>query len=194
MLFAVATMCVVACNSSRRLSTVSSHAAKSMVEEWPEMPKQAANMLIDKYGQPDEITDMVVVWRDKGPFREIKLSREEIPHDFPMPHTDFLQQTINYKVPLGKYDDLARYDGSIIVERTKGIMSARCDKEELNFLALNLAHDVVTGKRTVEQARDYYAKTAMKFKQGGTDPYLQGLQFDVQSGMTNDRDKPANMK
>ena len=149
-------------------------------------------MLISKYGTPDEVTNQVIVWRNKGPFMETKLFRTEIPHDFPMPHTDFLQQTISYKVPVGKYDELARYDGSVIAERTKGTLSARCDKEELNFLALNLAHDIVTGKRTVAEARDQYAKIAMKFKQGGTDPYLQGLQFNVSSeGEARDRDKPA---
>ena len=41
--------------------------------------------------------------------------------------------------------DLARFDGSVIVERTRGEIGARCDKEEMNYLALNLAHDIVTG-------------------------------------------------
>ncbi|MGH8284417.1 MAG: hypothetical protein ACRETT_01460 [Steroidobacteraceae bacterium] len=37
-----------------------------------------------------------------------------------MPHKDVLEQVIDYKVPPDKFDDLARYDGSVIAERTKG--------------------------------------------------------------------------
>jgi len=92
-------------------------------------------------------------------------------------------------VPLGKYDDLARYDGSVIAERTKGELSARCDKEEMNYLALNLAHDVATGRRTVEDARRFYAETAMATMKGEMPPYVQRLQFDPSRGGTADPDK-----
>jgi hypothetical protein len=53
-------------------------------------------------------------------------------------------------VPPDKFDELAEYDGSVIVERTKGEIAARCDLEGANFLALNLAHEIVTGKRSVD--------------------------------------------
>ncbi len=53
-----------------------------------------------------------------------------------MKHTDLLEQFIDYKVPLDKYDDLAKFDGSVGVNRTKGELSARCDAEAHNLLAL----------------------------------------------------------
>ena len=62
---------------------------------------------------------------------------------FPAPHPDVMKQAIDYRVALDKYDDLAMYDGSVIVERTKGELAARCEMEGANFLAINLAHDVV---------------------------------------------------
>ena len=100
------------------------------------------------------------------------------------------QNALTYSdVPLGKYDDLARYDGSVIAERTKGELSARCDKEEMNYLALNLAHDVATGRRTVEDARRFYAETAMATMKGEMPPYVQRLQFDPSRGGTADPDK-----
>ena len=37
-------------------------------------------------------------------------------------------------------------DGSVSVHRTVGEISAKCDFEGANFLALNLANDVITGK------------------------------------------------
>jgi hypothetical protein len=166
--------------------------AEATIASWPDMPKQAAMKLIAKYGQPDGVTPDQLVWRGKGAWKETTLYREEIPHQFPMPHTDFLEQSIDYRVPTDKFDELAQYDGSVIVERTKGTLAARCDKEELNMLALNLAHDIITGQRSVEDARAFYAKTAMAFKNGEKPPYTQKLQFTVASGgRAGDPDKPA---
>ncbi|MGQ0560790.1 MAG: hypothetical protein ACT443_02830 [Gemmatimonadota bacterium] len=68
------------------------------------------------------------------------------------------QRPVETHEPWDKFDDLAAYDGSVIAERTKGVLSARCDKEGANFLALNLAHEIVTGRRTVEDARARYAE------------------------------------
>jgi len=31
------------------------------------------------------------------------------------------------------------------------MIAARCDKEEPNFLAINLAHEIITGKRSVDE-------------------------------------------
>lgn len=182
---------VMACHSAYKATDFSVRDVNSITETWPANTKAASAMLIDKLGIPDEVTSSTLVWKDRGVWKKTVLMRDEIPHDFPMPHTDYLLQTINYKVPVGKYDDLARFDGSVIVDRTKGTLSARCDKEEMNFLALNLANDIITGRKTVDEARDYYAKAANTFKSGGTDPYIQGLQFSVPEEGTGDRDAPA---
>ena len=32
-----------------------------------------------------------------------------MPHTFPKPHTDLLEQFIDYRVPVDKYDELAAY-------------------------------------------------------------------------------------
>jgi hypothetical protein len=41
----------------------------------------------------------------------------------------------------------------VIAERTAGEVSARCHDEQANLLALNLTNDVVTGAKTVAEAR-----------------------------------------
>jgi len=38
---------------------------------------------------------------------------------------------------------LAKYDGTVASDRTRGELGARCDKEVANVLALNLAHEVI---------------------------------------------------
>jgi hypothetical protein len=191
--FLVTSIVLIACSPSHRVSNISANEAKSFISGWPAKPQEVANVMIDKYGPPAEVTDNILVWNKNGPWKKTVLFKEEVPHDFPKPHTDLLQQFIDYQTPIDKFDDLAQYDGSVIAERTKGEISARCDKEEMNFLALNLAHDVATGKKTVEEARQYYTKAAMAFMNGEKDPYTQGLKFTVSKGGTGDRDTPAKM-
>jgi hypothetical protein len=167
-------------------------AVSSLVAGWPAKSQEVANAIISKYGQPNEATATMLVWHNSGPWKHTILSRDPVPHDFPKPHVDLVEQVIDYRVPPGAFDELAAYDGSVIVERTKGEMSARCDKEEMNFLALNLAHDIVTGRRTVEDARRFYAETATAFMNGERPTYTQRLQFPLQQGGTADRDRSAS--
>jgi hypothetical protein len=189
----VTILIVIACHSAYKATDFSVRDVNSITDNWPANTKEASNHLINKLGLPDEITSTTLVWKDRGVWKKTVLMKEGIPHDWPMAHTDYLLQTINYKVPVDKVDELARFDGSVIVDRTKGTLSARCDKEEMNFLALNLAHDVIAGKKTVEEARDYFAKTAMRFKEGDTSNTLvQGLQFNLAQSETGDRDVPAS--
>ena len=112
-----------------------------------------------------------------------------MPHRFPKPHNDLLEQSIDYAVPIERFSDIAAFDGSVIIERTKGEVSARCDKEEMNFLALNLMHDLVTGKLGVDEARRLYTETAGKFMMGQHEPYTEGLQFEAPKQDTADPDE-----
>lgn len=165
--------------------------AESAIANWPKTPKEVAMKTIGKYGAPNEVTPTMLVWHNNGPWKKTVVFMDEVKHDFPGPHTDLMQQWIAYKVPLDKYSDMAKYDGSVVIERTTGMMSARCDKEEANFLAINLANDVATGKRTVDDARKFYAEAVKQLMQGGKPPYTQGLQFQAAASGTADPDKPA---
>lgn len=167
---------------------VTAESAKNLIAQWPKTSKEAGNAMIQKYGAPDETTATMLVWHDNGPWTHTIVYREPVQHDFPIPHEDVLEQFINYDVPADKFDDLAEYDGSVIAERTKGILSARCDKEGANILALNLANDIITGEKTVRKAREFYGET-IKAKMNGESPeYMTGFVFDVAQGNTADPD------
>jgi hypothetical protein len=145
------------------------------LDDWKRDHPEEVEKMSQKYGQPDEATASMVVWNNNGPCEKTIIYKEEWKHKFPKGHTDYVEQFINYKAPVDKYDDIAKYDGSIIVERTAGLMSARCDKEEMNFLAMNLANEVARGKRSLEEAREFYAKTAVEFMAGKSSPYTEKL-------------------
>lgn len=159
------------------------------LKNWPMSSQMAVKEQMDLYGKPDEVTSTTVVWHNNGPWKKTVISKMESKHDFPKTHMDCMEQCVNYKVPLDKYDDLAHFDGSVTVDRTQGTIAARCDKEENNFLALNLAYDVLTGKKTVEEARKAYGENIMQAMKGNKGEYMKKLLFTPQ---TNAADSDMN--
>jgi hypothetical protein len=91
---------------------------------------------------------------------------------------------MNYRLMPDKLDEIAHYDGSITANRTNGTIAARCDKEAMNILALNLANDIAGGTKSVEQARADYTRLAAAYKRGERPPYAEKLNFG------NDRSAP----
>lgn len=66
-------------------------------------------------------------------------------------------------------------------------------KEEMNFLALNLMHDIlmhdiVTGKLGVDEARRHLYGDGRQIHDGPHEPYTQGLQFEASTTETTDPD------
>lgn len=164
--------------------------AERVVEGWPKASKEAAMQMIAQYGPPSAADAKHLQWNNNGPWKYTIVHRDPSPHNFPMKHEDVLEQGIDYRVPPGKFSDLAFYDGSVHARRTKGEVSAMCDKEPMNFLAINLANDIVSGKASVDEARQTYGKIAMAFMKGEKHAYTQGLAFERQKVAAGDPDQP----
>jgi hypothetical protein len=165
---------------------------RAVTSGWSTASQEALNAMTAKYGQPNELTANMAVWYNNGPWKRTVISRDAVPHHFPAPHDDVMEQVIDYRVPPAMVDELAAYDGSVIVERTKGELSARCDKEGANFLALNLANEIVTGRLTVDAARRRYAEEIMAMKAGHPTQYTQRLLFNPAPGSSMDPDAPVS--
>lgn len=168
-------------------SDVTQEGLHKVTESWPDSSRSAINDLTTKYGMPDAVTDKMVIWNNSGPFKRSVVFREEINHMFPYQHSDVLLQTLNYRVPLDKVSDLSKFDGSLIVDRTKGELSARNHRQEMNILAFNLADKIIRGEMTVEEARREFSKNAEALMSGNTNNLLTSLNFDTR-GNTSDPD------
>jgi len=155
---------------------MSTHSAQS-IDGWPQESREAAQLVIDKYGEPDEASESQLLWHNRGKWKRIVASKAHFHHEFPVPHRDSVKCVIDYRVPVEKFTPLARFDGSVVVERTTGEVSARCHDEEANNLALNLMHDIVTEVRNVEQARAYYAQEFLDYRRKRSTPYMEDLRF-----------------
>jgi hypothetical protein len=162
--------------------------AKTVIEAWPDESKEAAQLVIDKYGEPHELSDSQLIWYGVGPWKRMIATREFYRHDFPAPHIDAVESVLGYEVPPRLASPLAEFDGSVVVERTAGEVSARCHDEEANNLALNLMHDIVTGAKTVDEAREYYAKEFIDYRRKQPTPYMEKLRISSSDG-TGDPDE-----
>jgi hypothetical protein len=129
----------------------------AIIADWPDESREAAQAVIDKYGEPDEATEHLLIWYQRGSWKKIVASKAFYRHDFPMPHT-------------------------------AGEVSARCNDEEANRLALNLMHDIVTGARSSQEARTYYANAVLDFRRGKSTPYMDDLRFPANASETGDPD------
>lgn len=162
-----------------------------IIASWPERPRLGAREMIAKYGTPQEVTISQLIWRNQGPYKRITVYNLETPHDFPLPHVDFLEHTIVYDVPQDKVGALIEFDASSTINRTVGELSARCDLEGHNILTLNLDHDIVTGKMTVAQARKAFGDIVGQDVKGEHPAYVEGLVFTPAKGNAAEfSDKP----
>ncbi len=189
----LAALTMVPASAHSPTARMSESEMRAMLANWPKSAQMAAADMMKKYGPPQEVTATMLKWRNNGPWKYTMISNYETPHRFPAPHPDVMTQAIDYRVPAAMFDDLAAYDGSVTADRTQGHLAARCDKEAANFLAINLANDVVTRRKSVPLARAYYARAISIFKKTGRmDPYMQRLQF-TPPRRANDPDMPARM-
>lgn len=56
-------------------------------------------------------------------------------------------------------------------------------------MALNLMNDIVTGQKSVREARDYYAKEFLDARRKRPTPYMESLRFAPAPGRTADLDE-----
>lgn len=163
--------------------------AEAIIEQWPEAPKAAAKKFLDHYGPPNEATPTKLFWYRKGPWAHIELTADEVIHNFPTEHVDYLTQYVDYPVDTDKAADLVAFDGSVIIDRTAGQIGARCDTEAANTITLNLAVEIMQGRRTVEDARRFFAETLAAYTLGRDAPYAERLLFQTAEAAA-DPDQP----
>ncbi|GJE46634.1 hypothetical protein [Methylobacterium soli] len=143
-------------------------AAESVAQDWPEPARKVAVAIMDKYGPPQERTATLLIWYRNGPWIRTVVHKVGAEHDFPAKHSDVLEQSLPYKVPLNFYSAVATFNGSAIPDRTRGTLTAYGAGETENVLSLNLACAVVRGELTPEQAREKQVAAAQELKDGRT--------------------------
>ena len=148
--------------------------------DWPFLSQLAAQQMIKRYGEPTESTPTSMCWNDVSPYKRIVVYREQVPHNFPLPHDDVIEHVISYKIPINKVAEIIKFNGSIKFDRTRGEISARSENEAMKLLALNMAYDIVKNKKDYTDARSVYGKLEIDYINGTKNLFTQSLQFFTQ--------------
>ncbi|MEJ1966389.1 MAG: hypothetical protein WDO56_34490 [Gammaproteobacteria bacterium] len=129
--------------------------AQKSLAGWPEATRRLGAQLMTKYGAPAEVTSRQVTWiwqRAVGPHHA--LQGRSATQLCGTPHKNVLEQAVFYKVPVDKLVAAGAVQPQPRAEPGARRARSSSDSEELNFLAINVAEDVVKGERTPEEARD----------------------------------------
>lgn len=76
-------------------------------------------------------------------------------------------------------------DDSVVVESRKSGVGAP-PRPAVNLRALNLMHDIVTGAKSVEEARDDHTKEFADFRRKKPTPYMERPRFSPVGGDAGD--------
>lgn len=158
--------------------SVETMAVDNTVSKWRnEEAIERAKEFVEKYGEPDEATEKRLIWHNNGPWLRTMIIDQAIKHQYPVPHVDFLYQFASYSVNDEKASDALKFDGSVLLDKVNGEVGSRCHKEEANFITANMAVEIMEGKRSWKEAREFMA-TSMK--EGKNREYMNSLQFETQ--------------
>ena len=148
--------------------------AANLIIRWPEKSRALAGMLLEKYGVPDEMVASQLSWNRRRPWKKIVVFRDS--EEFG--RSDHLLETVAYgKVPIDRWRELSALGRGASYDPLTQELSARTDREESNILALNLADEVIRGRRSASDARDVYDSTINLALYGKSSPYTSRLLF-----------------
>lgn len=150
--------------------------ADTVVANWPPISAQAGRRMIEIYGVPDAVRSDQLVWRNNGPWKRTVV-RDVTPPYVQAEDLGVVEQSIEYPLTTHQAAELAAFDRKLEYDSFRRELSARSDREEVNFLRLNLANDVVNRRATPEQAQHLYSRTLALEAAGKSSSYMQVLQF-----------------
>lgn len=115
---------------------------------WRTGPYKEYVRTVSRFGKPSYInkrSNGVAIWSKfpkSCPFYRIMIIDENVPHSKPMPHCDFIYTTIKYHIDPEKLMTVLNISDSIMYDKLKEELTARCHTLEANMATLLLAHDV----------------------------------------------------
>jgi hypothetical protein len=149
-------------------------AANATIVDWPAKPRALARMLLEKYGVPDQIVPSQLSWSRQRYWAKIVVFRD--PSSLG-PSGHLLESVVYGRVSFDRWQDLTLFGRGATYDPAAQELSARTDAEGTNFLALNLADEVIRGRRSAADARRFYDMTRGLSLSGKNSRYMSRLLF-----------------
>ena len=150
--------------------------AAVVIESWPAVSAAAARAVIARYGVPDEVAPDRLAWIENRPWRRTVV-RRMAPLDADAEDRGVIEQAVDYRLTPRQASALKAFDPRLVYDRGARELGSRSEREAVNFLRLNLANDIVSGRMTPDQARALYAQVLRLEGAGKSSSYLQVLYF-----------------
>jgi hypothetical protein len=151
--------------------------APSMIAARPEDSRATAEEIVQEYGPPDGVQAGRLSWTSRGPWRSIVVHRGAAAPGRP----GGVRQSVAYDVPVGRWRALGAFERGVEYDPVARELVARSGAETTNILALNLADEVVRGRRSAADACEFYDKTLSLSLSGKSSPYMRKLRFRSQN-------------
>lgn len=168
---------------------LSGRTPESIILLWPTFSYRLARMMISEYGQPAEASDHRLAWVDNAPWKRTVVYRTPPRERVLVGNGGRLEQSVSYRVPDDRIGDLGRFDTDIEADLKAGLLTVISDAESDNFLALNLADEVIKGRRTPKEASEFRRKQQRLRDSGKSSPYFERLLF-VPAGPASNPESP----
>lgn len=138
---------------------------------WPEPSRTQAQAMIEQYGRPDRSDGASLTWIGLFGGKRTVVHRAEAGQPA-------FEQAVHYEVPAKKVADLTSFEPNISIDRKAAEMSVRGNSVSENLLALNLAHDVASGFKTVDEARTFRDNQLQLAQAGKSSRYRDVIIFE----------------
>lgn len=148
--------------------------AKSVIAGWPAQPRALASVFLERLGRPDRATPSRMVWADRQPWSEVVVFRDPMTSARP---AHLLEAVAYGAVSRARRREFAALGLGTAYDPDTGELSARTNGEATNLLALNLADEVLRGRRSAADARLFYDSTLGLALSGKSSPYMSRLLF-----------------
>ncbi len=136
---------------------------------WQQKPRAMAALMTERYGLPSALGRGIAVWHGRGPWKRIVVHGDS--------PDSYLEQVVAYWAPPDTAVFLDRFGHGLSFDPAREELTVKSGDESLNFLALNLADRVASGKSTAEEARKIYERTASLSAAGKSSPLTETLLF-----------------
>lgn len=150
--------------------------ADTVVGQWSNVSSLAARRMIEEYGVPDEVHYGRIVWNNNGPWKRTVV-RDIRPAYVEGDELGVVEQAVEYTLAPVQEKALTPFAKKASYNARTGELASKSDREELNFLTLNLIDDVAKGVQAPAQARDSYVRLQSLEEAGKSSDYLTGLRF-----------------
>lgn len=150
--------------------------AMRLIEGWHETSRLAARLMVQRYGVPDEVHYGRLVWRDSRPWTRTVV-RDISPDYGREGELGVLEQSLDYPLSAAQAAAVEGFDPRLRYDPATATLSSRADREEVNFLRVNLADDIAGRGLDVASARAEFAREMALEQAGKSSPAMAGLRF-----------------